>query len=91
MGCCFSTGKVFGIMADKQIQTECCAETLLNIANSSRPSKCGKCADLELQLSQSLSELSLVQLIVDLLNKDYKYKQEQTIDMVRNDYWTHAT
>jgi hypothetical protein len=54
--------------------------------------KCGKSADLELQLSQALSELSSVQLIVDLLNKEYKYKQdEQTFDMVRNDYWTQAT
>jgi hypothetical protein len=36
--------------------------------------------------------LSSVQLIVDLLNKEYKYKQdEQTFDMVRNEYWTQAT
>jgi hypothetical protein len=61
-------------------------------ANSSRPSKCGKCADLKVPLLQALSELSSVELIVDLLNKDYKYKQdEHTIDMVRNDYWTQAT
>jgi hypothetical protein len=79
-------------MADKQVQTECSVETLLNIANSSRPSNCGKCSYLELQLLQALSELISVQLIVDLLNKEYKYKQdEQTSDIVRNDYWTQAT
>jgi len=36
--------------------------------------------------------LSSVQLIVDLLNKEYKNKQdEQTFDIVRKDYWTQAT
>jgi hypothetical protein len=30
---------------------------LLNIGNSSRPSNCGKCADLGLQLLQAISEL----------------------------------
>jgi hypothetical protein len=31
-------------------------------------------------------------LIVDLLNKAYKYEQDkQTFDIVRNDYWTQAT
>jgi len=52
----------------------------------------GRCADLELQLSQALSKLSSVQLIVNILNKEYNYKQdEHTFDMVRNDYWTQAT
>jgi len=84
VGCCE--------MADKQVQTEYSVETLLNIANSSKLLKCGKCADLKLQLSQALSELSLVQLIVDLLNKEYKHKQdEQTFDMVRNYCWIQAT
>ena len=65
--------------------------SLLNTGNSSSPSNCGKCSDLELWLLQALSELSSVQLIVDLLN-EYKYKQdEKTFDMVRNDYWTQAT
>jgi hypothetical protein len=36
-------------MVDKQVQTECNLETLLNIANSSKPSDCGNGADLELQ------------------------------------------
>jgi len=79
-------------MADRQVQTECSVETLLNVANSSRPSNCGKCSDLELWLLQALSELSSVQRIVDLLSKKYKYKQdEQTSDIVRNDCWTQAT
>jgi hypothetical protein len=40
----------------------------------------------------SISELSSVQLIVDLLNKGHKYQQdEQTFDIARNDYWTRAT
>jgi hypothetical protein len=76
-------------MADKQIQAECSVKTLLNIANSSKPSKCGKCDDLELRLLQSLNELSSAQLIVDLLNKEHKHKQdEQTFDIVRNGHWT---
>jgi hypothetical protein len=33
-------------MADKQVQTECSVETLLNTANSNKPSVCGKCAEL---------------------------------------------
>jgi hypothetical protein len=79
-------------MTDKQVQTECSVATLLNIVNSSKPSNCEKCADLKSQLSQALSELNSVQLIVDLLNKEYKYTQdEQTCDMVRNDYWTRVT
>jgi hypothetical protein len=47
-------------MADKQVQTECSVETLVNIANSGKPLNCGKCADLKLQLLQALSELSSV-------------------------------
>ena len=35
-------------MADKQVQTECSVETLLNITKCSKPSDCGNCADLEL-------------------------------------------
>ena len=66
--------------------------SLLNTGNSSSPSNCGKCADLRLQLLQAISELSSVQPIVDLLNKEHKYQQdEQTFDIVRNDYWTQAT
>jgi len=38
---------------------------------------CEKCANLKLQLLQALSELSSVQLIVNLLNMEYKYKQDE--------------
>jgi len=79
-------------MADKQVKTECSVETLLNIANSSKPSDCGNGADLELQLLQALNELSTVQLIIDLVNKEHKQKQdEQTLDIVRNDHWTQVS
>jgi len=79
-------------MADKQIQAECNVKTSLNIANSSKPSNRGTCADLELQLLQSLNELSSAQLIVDLLNKEHKHKQdEQTFYIVRNGHWTQVS
>jgi len=79
-------------MADKQIQAECSVKTLLNNANSSKPSSCGKCADLELQLLQVLNELSSAQLSVALLNKEHKHKQDgQTFDIVRNDHWTQVS
>jgi hypothetical protein len=62
-----------------------------SIANSNKP-YCGNCADLELQILQALNELSSAQLIVDLLNKEHKYKQdEQTLDVVRNDHWTQVS
>jgi hypothetical protein len=37
-----------------------------------------------------LNELSSVQLIVDLLNKEHK-RDEQTLDIVRNDHWTQVS
>lgn len=87
------SGTVSTNMADnKQVQTECSVETFLNITNSSKLSNCEKCADLKLQLSQALNELSSDQLIVDFLNKEYNYKQnEQTFNKVRNDFWTQVT
>jgi len=79
-------------MADKQVQTECSIETFLDITNSSKFLNCGKCADLDLQLLKALNELSSVQLIVDLLNEELKHKQdEQTLDVVRNGYWSQVT
>jgi hypothetical protein len=39
-----------------------------------------------------LNKLSSVQLIVELLNKEHKHKQdEQTLDIVRNDHWTQVS
>ena len=79
-------------MVDKQVETECSVETFLNITNSSKLSNCEKCVNLNLQLLQALNELSSVQMIVDLLNKEYNYKQdEQTFHIIRNDYWTQVT
>jgi hypothetical protein len=78
-------------MADKQVQTECSVATVFSIANSNKPSDCGNCAHLELQLLQVLNELSSAQLIVDLPNKEHKYKQDkQRLDIVRNDHWTQV-
>jgi flagellar hook-basal body complex protein FliE len=78
-------------MADKQVQIESSVDTLLNIANSSKPSECGNCAELEQQLLQALNELSSVQLTVDLLSTEHKHKQDEpTSDIVRNDQWTRV-
>jgi hypothetical protein len=46
-------------IADQQVQTEGSVETILNIANPSKPSDCGNCVELELQLLQALYELRL--------------------------------
>jgi hypothetical protein len=59
-------------MVDERVRTECSVETFLDITNSIRLLNCGKCADLKLQLVQALNELSSVQFIVDLLNKELK-------------------
>ena len=78
--------------SQQQVQTECSVETLFNIANSNKPSDCGNCADLELQLLEALNELSSVQLIVDLLSKEHKHKQDnQTLDIVRNNHWAQVS
>jgi len=46
----------------------------------------------ELQLLQALNELSSVQMIVDLLSKEHKHKQDKpTLDIVRNDQWTRVS
>ena len=58
------------------MQTERSVGTLLSIANSSKP-YCGNCADDKLQRLQALNALSSAQLIVDLLNKEHKYKQDE--------------
>jgi len=82
---CCQLYKIIPKIADKQIQTRCSVETFLDITNSSRCLTCGKCADLKLQLLQALNELSSVQLIANLLNKELKHKQdEQTSDLARN-------
>jgi hypothetical protein len=53
---------------------------------------CEKCADLELQLLQALNELRSLQLIVDILSKELKHKQnEQSPHVVRNGYWSQVT
>jgi hypothetical protein len=79
-------------MVDKQVQSACSVETLLNIANSSNAPNCRNCAELELQLLQALNELSSVQLIVDLLNKEHKHKQDEpTLDIIRSDQWTRVS
>ena len=83
---------MFFKMADKQVQTTCSVETFLDITSSSRLLNCEKCADLELQLLQALNELSSLQLIVDLLSKDLKHKQDQqSPDVVRKGDWSQVT
>ena len=64
-------------MADGAVGTKCCASSLLNYSNLSEVRDCVKCAELEIQLLQVLDELSFVQLIIQMLNKEHV--QEDTI------------
>ena len=59
----------------RQAATECTVKTFLNIKNTINFWTV-KIVDLELQLLKALYELSSVQLTVDLLNKEYNYKQD---------------
>ena len=57
-------------MADEACETKCCAANLLNYSTSNELLECAKCAALEIQLQQVREELSSVQLIIQLLNKE---------------------
>ena len=57
-------------MADVVCGTECCATNILNYSTSNGFRDCTKCAELEIQLQQVREELSSVQLIIRLLNKE---------------------
>jgi len=57
-------------MADVACGSQCCATKLLNYSTSSELLECAKCAVLEFQLQQVREELSSVQLIIQLLNKE---------------------
>ena len=56
-------------MAEVVHGTKCCAANLLNYSTSNGFRDCAKCAELEIQL-QVREELSSVQLIIQLLNKE---------------------
>ena len=51
-------------------------QNLLKYYKYNKLLNCEKCVDLELQLLKALNELSSVQFTVDLLNKEYNYKQD---------------
>jgi len=57
-------------MADAVCGTKCCATNLLNYSTTNGFCDCAKCAELEIQLQQVREELSSVQLITQLLNKE---------------------
>jgi len=57
-------------MADVVCGTKCCATNILNYSTSNGFRDCAKCAELEIQLQQVREELSSVQLIIQLLNKE---------------------
>ena len=57
-------------MADVVCKTMCCATNLMNYSMSNGLCDCAKCAELEIQLQQVREELSSVQLIIQLLNKE---------------------
>jgi len=59
-------------MVDEIVGTKCCA-----YSNLSEVRNCVKCAELEIQLQQVHDELSSVQLIIQMLNKEHV--QEDTV------------
>ena len=59
----------------RQAATQCTVKTFLNIKNTINFWTV-KNVDLELQLLKALNELSSIQFTVDLLNKEYNYKQD---------------
>jgi len=52
---------------------QCSVEILLNITNSSKPSDCGNCVDLEIELLQALYELRLCLKNVFVIDVEYIY------------------
>jgi len=58
-------------MAKVLAQTECSLESSTNNDKSIKLLECRKCADLEQHLHQALNELSSVQLIINLCNKEH--------------------
>jgi len=66
-------------MVDGVFGTKCCASSLLNYSNLSEVRDHVKCAELEIQLQQVCDELSSVQLIIQMLNKEHV--QEDTVTM----------
>ena len=58
-------------MADEVVGTKYCAISFLNYSNLSEVQNCVKCAELEIPLQQVLDELSPVQLIIEMLNKEH--------------------
>jgi len=57
-------------MTDVAFETKCCTTNLLNYSTSNELLECAKCAVLEFQLQQVRDELSSIQLIIQLLNKE---------------------
>jgi hypothetical protein len=57
-------------MADELVGTKCGASSLLNYCNLNATQTCEKCAELEIQLQIVHDELSSVQLIIQMLNKE---------------------
>jgi hypothetical protein len=58
-------------MLDEVVGTKCCASGFLNYSNLSEVQNCVKCAELEIQLQKVLDELSSIQLIIQMLNKEH--------------------
>ena len=61
---------LLGNMADVACGTKCCATNLLNYSTPNGLRDRAKCAELEIQLQQIREELSSVQLIIQLLDKE---------------------
>jgi hypothetical protein len=61
-------------MSDALVGTKCCASSLLNYSNLNATQNCEKCAELEIQLQIVCDELSSVQLIIQMLNKEQVQK-----------------
>lgn len=58
--------------------TKCGASNLLNYSSLHSDQNCERCAELEMQLQQVRDELSSVQLIVQMLNKEHVQKDTIT-------------
>jgi hypothetical protein len=61
-------------MVDELVRTKCCATSFLNNSNLSEVQNCVKCAELAIKLQQVLNELISVQLIIQMLKKEYVQK-----------------
>jgi len=81
-------------MAEGLASTKCCAWSLLKYPNLQATNKCEKCAELQQKLQIVCDELSSVQLILQMLNKERVQKESiaaqihhVAVESTRHDSW----